>query len=242
MPDPEREALPTPSAGVSGSVWRFSTLLATIVLILLSGPMIDSEDVGIPFSRILFSAILIAGIYVVSTRRAVFFTGLALALPALATEWIVQFHPHRALIFANLVLTGLFLVYIAAVILHEILDEDRVTLDTIFGGVCVYVMLGIVWVVIYTSLELFTPGSFLVGGAALQDIHAGQLDYRFDEFTYFSFVTMTTLGYGDIVPTTGPARAFAAAEAIVGQLYVAIFVARLVALHLVHQREGDPQD
>jgi hypothetical protein len=111
-----------------------------------------------------------------------------------------------------------------------------VSLDTLLGGVCVYVVIALVWVTLYSAIELLHPGSFLVRGISLHELYPDHIEHRFNEFTYFSYVTMTTLGYGDIVPRSGPAQAMAALQAMVGQLYVAIFVARLVALHLVHQR------
>ena len=98
-------------------------------------------------------------------------------------------------------------------------------------------MIGVGWVLAYSAVEALQPGAFLVNGRPLIELHE-QLQIRYAELIYFSFVTLTTLGYGDIVPTTPQARAVADAEAILGQLYIAIFVARLVGLHLAQGRPG----
>jgi hypothetical protein len=140
-----------------------------------------------------------------------------------------------ALIVANFALSMLFLGFLVSVVLYTILAEARVTLDTILGGICVYLLLGVLWSVAYSFLEYLEPGSFSVSGAPL---HLGSVadEFRLEEMIYFSFVTLTTLGYGDILAKTNPARALAAAEAVTGSLYVAVFIARLVGLHMVHER------
>jgi hypothetical protein len=121
------------------------------------------------------------------------------------------------------------------VILYTILDEERVTLDTVFGGICVYLMIGLIWVLAYSIVEYLQPGSFRVdGGPLTRPLDPGE--FRHAELMYFSFVTLTTVGYGDILAKSTPARALAAAEAVVGSLYLAVFIARLVGLHMFHQR------
>jgi hypothetical protein len=214
---------------------RFGALLVTLVSTFVVAPFFRDEAVGVSSLSVVFTAVLLAGAYAVSLRRRVFYVGLAIGIPAIALEWISNFVLTTPLVIANLVTFGVFVLYVAAVVFNEILEEDHVTLDTIFGGICIYLMLGIAWVMAYAALEYWQPGSFLVGGMALQELHP-ELQVRFPEFLYFSFVTITTLGYGDIVPQTPPARAASTAEAIVGQLYIAIFVARLVGMYIVSKR------
>jgi hypothetical protein len=90
--------------------------------------------------------------------------------------------------------------------------------------------------VLYSAVEYSEPGSFLMPGGSAE---GGLLEHsalRAPRLFYFSFVTLTTLGYGDVAPLSERAQALAVGEAIVGQLYIAIFIARLVGLHLWHQR------
>jgi ion channel len=219
----------------------FATLLATLVATLFVPPFIEGSVFGISRFRLFTVAILLAGVYAVSRRRRVFWIGAAMALAALGIEAGVHAHPGPALVVANFALSMVFFFFLGSVILYAILDEANVTLDTILGGICVYLLLGIAWSVAYSFLEYVQPGSFLIGGEHLPAAGLRADDFRLEDLIYFSFVTLTTVGFGDILPATNPARALAAAEAVVGSLYLAVFVARLVGLHMVHQgRSPDP--
>jgi hypothetical protein len=108
----------------------------------------------------------------------------------------------------------------------------KVTTDTIFGAICAYLLLGITWTMVFSLIEILHPGSFL-GGELVTTAADEVLVASPGFFIYYSFVTLTTLGYGDITPMTPPARLLSSLEAVTGQLYIAILIARLVALHIV---------
>ena len=108
---------------------------------------------------------------------------------------------------------------------RHLVQIGQVDLNKILGAVCVYLLLGIIWAFLYLFINLAFPGSF--EGIASVDIRA-----QLPEFLYFSFVTLTTLGYGDLTPLRPMVRALAYLEAIVGQFYVAILVAWLVGMYL----------
>jgi hypothetical protein len=225
-------ALPIPRRTELGP---FAVLLAALVATLLLEPFIE-EQVDLSRFRLFTSALLLSGLYAVSRRRrGVFALGLAIALPALAVEAWLHLESGRALVIANFGLTIAFLIFLSSVLLSAILEQERVTLDTIFGGICVYLLLGVAWSLAYSFLEYLHPGSFLADGLPLPGArHPGE--FRREELLYFSFVTLTTVGYGDVLAKSHPARALAAAEAVTGSLYIAVFIARLVGLHMVHQR------
>ena len=116
-------------------------------------------------------------------------------------------------------------------LLVSILRHRHVTADTIFGGVCVYLLIGAAWIHVYALVEFVHPGSFAVGGEPLAAVEIpGAQQAR--GFLYFSFVTLTTLGYGDITPVTDRAQAMAILEAIAGPVFLAVFIGRLVGLHM----------
>ena len=227
-------ALPIPRRTELGP---FAVLLATLVATLLLEPFIDEQSLfGLARFRLFTSALLLAGIYAVSRRRrGVFALGLAIALPALTVEAWLSLRPDRRLVIANFGLTIAFLIFLSSALLYAILEQERVTLDTIFGGICVYLLLGVAWSLAYSILEYLHPGSFLADGLPLPGVRRPG-EFRQEELIYFSFVTLTTVGYGDVLARTHPARALAAAEAVTGSLYIAVFIARLVGLHMVHQR------
>ena len=212
----------------------FATLLATLVATLFVPAFIDQSELRISGFRVLAIAILLSGVYAVSRRPRVFWLGVATAIAALAIETLLHVHPAPALVVTNLALSILFLGFLGCVVLYVILDEVQVTLDTILGGICVYLLLGISWSVAYSLLEYLQPGSFWLEGHPLPPAPRPD-EFRLEELIYFSFVTLTTTGFGDVVAKTHPARALAAAEAVTGSLYLAIFIARLVGLHMVHQ-------
>jgi len=227
-------ALPLPRRTELGP---FAVLLATLVTTLLLAPFIEEQSLfGFSRSRLLATALLLSGIYAMSRRRrGVFALGLAIALAALAVEAWLHLHPSRTLVIANFGLTIAFLGFLSSALLYAILEQERITLDTILGGICVYLLLGVAWSLTYSILEYLHPGSFLADGLPLPGTRRPD-EFRQEELIYFSFVTLTTVGYGDVLARSHPARALAAAEAVTGSLYIAVFIARLVGLHMVHQR------
>ncbi|MHC4107785.1 MAG: potassium channel family protein, partial [Planctomycetota bacterium] len=136
-----------------------------------------------------------------------------------------------------------FLAYAVAAILRVVFTDQRVTYNTIAASLCVYLLLGVLWAAVYSVLELIEPDSFSLPAV---DVGLSPSADSPDEFSrhalYYSLVTMTTLGYGDIAPQTPPARMFAAVQAVMGQIYLAVLVARLVGLHIVHAQEKDRDD
>ncbi|MGI9591404.1 MAG: ion channel [Myxococcota bacterium] len=216
---------------LGSNLGRFGSLLVSLVLVFAAGPFFSDEASGVSEISILYTVVMIVGAYAVSQRPRVFFVGVALAIPAIATEWISNFIVTTPLILSNMIFGALFIIYVSGVVLYEVMNENEVTLDTIAGGVAIYLLIGIGWVLAYAGIEYVSPGAFTMNGSTLQELHP-ETQVRYTEFLYFSFVTMTTLGFGDMVPMIPEARGATAAEAVVGQLYVAVFVARLVGLHL----------
>jgi hypothetical protein len=125
----------------------------------------------------------------------------------------------------GLVFRSAFLVFLAWVVLRDVLSQKDVTGDTLAGAACGYLLLGVLWAGLYAMLEVVEPGSITLpeGPAGIEEVSIW--------FTYFSFVTITTLGYGDMTPVTASAGMLAAIEALVGQLYIAVLIARMVGLH-----------
>ena len=127
----------------------------------------------------------------------------------------------------------LFIGYIIYKLLMLIFTSQRVTADTIFASLCAYLLLATLWTYSYSLLEMFDPGAFkysLIDDPEKRIMRLGAEPAGIE--SYYSLVTMTTLGYGDIIPVTSAARSLATLQAVVGQLYLAVLVARLVGLHV----------
>jgi hypothetical protein len=221
---------------------QFSTLLATLIFTLVGLPFLDRSFVGLPITQILFSAVFMAGVFAVSRERAVLIGGSVLAVIALLLTWWRHLTESTGALVPVLdyATDVAFFGYVAFVVMRIVLEQKRVTSDTIYGGICVYLLIGMIWTVFFSAIEYFEPGSFVLGSEAIAELDAsGREPALFRELIYFSMVTLTTLGYGDIRPTTDIARALSTAEAAVGQLFVAVFIARLVGLYLVHASQDD---
>jgi hypothetical protein len=158
-----------------------------------------------------------------STRLAGF--GLIIAVAAMAVSEISQ---DQLAMTIELGLRMVFVAYVVTAMTLEILRQgDAVTLDTIAGAACVYMLLGVLWAAGYALLEHLRPGSFTIPDDWIMPGH--QLG---PALVFFSYVTLTTVGYGDIRPAGPAAAGMAVVEAIVGQLFLAVTIARLVGQHL----------
>jgi hypothetical protein len=122
-----------------------------------------------------------------------------------------------------------FIVLVIANILAFMLKSEEVTREVIYAAVLLYLLAALMWAFAYTFLELLDPTSF--------NIALSQPEAYLLVFQYYSFVTITTLGYGDITPVTEVAKAFSVLEAVVGQLYLVIVVAWLVGMYVSRQAE-----
>ena len=213
--------------------YKFIYLLVSILLLLLIHPFFERLVVARILLQILDSAVLVTAIYTVSQNRRLFIVGILLLLPAIIGGWSMYFTESLMPELVGRSFSALFLAFVTIVMMSNVFREQEVTLDTISGALCVYLLIGLTWTFVYSVLEFLEPGSFAVNTNASVSPR-GDRNYEISIFLYYSFVTLTTLGYGDIIPLTPPARAFSYVEAIVGQIFVAVLIARLVGLHTAH--------
>ncbi|MBO9490376.1 hypothetical protein J7384_08385 [Endozoicomonas sp. G2_1] len=122
-------------------------------------------------------------------------------------------------------ITGGFLLLLIVSMTREIFAKKSVDNNTLISAICIYFALAMFWAMLYGITAIFIPEAFNFD----VETHPQQ---RISELMYFSMVTLTTLGYGDLTPIAPQARSIAAMEAVVGQLYLTVLVARLVGLHI----------
>jgi hypothetical protein len=216
-------------------IGRFLFLLIFIVLMFVLRPFLQGF-IGIKLLMdIFFSFILISGAYAVSHKRTTFVVGLILVIPALAATWSDNFMdiPPQVLRGGE-ILEGLFFAYTSIVIVYHLFREKKVTFEVISGAICGYFLIGLTWAFIFFVLQKFNPESFQLSF----QLSEGQ-GATISHFTYYSFVTLTTLGYGDITPVTVVARSLAVLEAVAGQLYIAIMIAGLVGVYISQSIEKE---
>ena len=206
---------------------RFSTVQLLIVLGLLffSFPFVEEVKGGDIIVSVLLSLVLISAVLAVSNRRSTLVVAVLLATPAIGGRWVNHFQPN--LVPAPIFLAaGLMLIaFVVVNLLRFILRAPSVTLEVLCASISAYLMLGLMWTVAYWLVDQITPGAF-----AFNTNGGRQSMNGFNAF-YFSFITLSTVGYGDITPLSRIARWLAAMEAMTGMLYVAVLIARLVSLY-----------
>jgi hypothetical protein len=210
--------------------WRHLALLISILLLFTAAPFVVTHRHGVIIQNVLSTAVLVAGSYALSERKRVFLIAILLsALSVVGTALVIAFPETWALLISHsliLVLIGFFCV----TILRYVLRRGRVNSDKIFAAICVYMLMGYGWSFVYSMLVEFEPHAFVAATeVGLHDFVARLLQLR-----YFSFTTLTTVGYGDIVPHSALARTLTVLEAVMGQFYLVVLVGRLVGLHIVH--------
>ncbi len=208
-----------------------SLLLVAILFLLVVEPFFFGHTLArqVVFD-VLVSAVLIAAVWAVSRQPRLLVIGLALAMPAFVGRWPLYFADSRWLAALSSLFALAFLAFTAAVLLWQALGGTRVTADTIAGAICAYLLLGVIWALGFSVVEQAYPGSFLVNGYRLGHAPGARNTILRQELLYLSFVTLSTVGYGDVVAITAPARMLAALEAVTGQLYLAVLIAWLVGL------------
>ena len=206
-------------------IGRFLFLLICLVSLFVLRPFLEGS-IGVRLLMDIFiTFLLISGACAISQKRTTFIVGLILAIPALLIQWASHMLPFSFLEVLAGLFSALFLAYVAVVILNYLFREKKVAPDVIYGAICVYLLIGLVWATGYSFLEIYDPGAFELGKIPVADP---------SRFVYYSYVTMTTLGYGDITPLSSPAQFLSVLEAITGQLYLAVIIARLMGLHISH--------
>lgn len=168
------------------------------------------------------SLMLVSGLALASGERRLFVLSIVMAVAALAMRWAAWVYPAALGAWPQFVTCATVLLF-SQVILRHIVRPGPVSMARVLGAIAVYLLLGIGWANAYQVSDHVFPGSFVASTAQ---------PVKVADWMYFSFVTLTTVGYGDIVPVHRVARSLATAEALTGQLFIAVLLARLVSLEV----------
>jgi len=209
----------------------FLGLLVCLTSLLVVFPYYYNHPYSGVILSLFISAILIFSVYAFSRKRRSLIIALVLAVPTFLINWGKLFFPQLISPLIEVTFPIFFFGYILSIIFIGIFKAKRVTTNLIFGSICIYLLIGLEWSFIYSLMEILNPGSFQVDTPGFGEFLSDRQSLTI-RFVYFSFITLTTLGYGDITPVTPPAQFIALIEAITGQFYLTILVARLVGMHL----------
>lgn len=211
-----------------GHRWRFAVvLLASLLLAVaqpLTGGLFNERDSFDLFFSLLIVAVLLLVFEDKEHRRIAVTLGLAALLAVWASRGFGGSPGQLVLVVAYLLAVGFFGFSFYG-ILRAIFARDMPA-DAILGAVCGHLLLGIIWTVLYSALETAYPGSFKI--PQMEDVAAASVRHAPGTLGYFSFITLATVGYGDVTPATPLAGTLAWMEAVAGQFYLAVLVAGLV--------------
>jgi hypothetical protein len=205
---------------------KFLLLFLFLLGSLLLYPYAESNVVGYYAFRVFGSVVILFCIYAVSFRRWVVFAAAALAIPAFANRVLNLSVDASALSILNIVLSFLFDAFVIVIIFRRVFAAGQPTSETIFGALCIYLLVGFAFTSIFGMIALLDPQAFYLNPVV--NHHA--IADRFD-FVYYSFATMSSVGAVGITPVSGEARSLTVIEAIVGILYLVVLISRLVAAY-----------
>lgn len=214
-----------------GESW-FDIFLYMLFLSFFIGPFIDSPPVRL-LTSLLFSLVLISGVSSMSDLKSIRVTAGLIAGVAITLRWLRHLIPTPTIVKLGTLMTLVFLIMLTVVTLAKVFGKGQVTTHRIKGAIAVYLLFGLSWSLLYGLADQLVPNAFNL--PATVELFSAE---RQELLTYFSFVTLTTMGYGDITPAHEITRMFVAMEGLFGQLYPATLLARLVSLEITERERS----
>lgn len=206
--------------------FRYSVrkFLGALLLLFVVSPFVEEMKHGRFYQTLLILLVLISGVLAVGGRRRTLLVGAGLAGVVVLGKAAAHLWPESVPLWYTLVGAFVFVGYVGAHLVHFIMRAPQVNSEVLCSGLAVYLLLGLEWTFLYIIVGQLNPGAFTPPGTV----------QGYTAF-YFSFITLTTVGYGDVMPVSNVARMLTVMEAITGTMYMAVLVARLVSLYTTQQ-------
>lgn len=216
-----------PKARARFGVLRYSSieLLGTLVLFFVTAPWVEAIPHGDLIEALMMSMLLTMAMLAVGGRKQTLIVCLVLLVPALCAKWFNHLHPHHVPAYVFSIFGLVFIAFVVTNLLRHIMRASHIDTEILCAAISAYLMLGLLWMVAYMMVARISPDAFSISGPGPPRVMTG-----FDAF-YFSFVTLSTVGYGDITPVSKVARMLAVMEAVVGMFFVTLLIARLVTMY-----------
>jgi len=203
---------------------RFAFVLVSQFALIAAYPLVGEEEGPRPgVFGIVAMAVFLAGLYQVAEERRIRVLAVSLCALVATGNVLLIFGHYGPLLIPTGVCAIIYMVFVTAVILWKVLSSSKVTVETLYGAACAYLFIGIVWGMAYSLIDQIWPGSFRY------TYDAGKR-MAWPDYSFFSVVTLTTIGYGDVVPL-GRVKALVMMEGIIGAMYPPILIGRLLTLH-----------
>lgn len=211
--------------------YNFIYLLAGLLFLLLVIPLVRdlTGTIFLHISELAYIVFIIIGIWSLKGPRHWFFLGIILAVLGVSGNLLALADAGTFFVYLSLCSYIAFLLLTISLAIQQAINLRTVDANNIIGAICIYLLLGVMWSFFYVLVNILLPGSFNIS-------ISGSPFEQAQDFLYYSFVTLTTLGYGDITPIRDTARALSVIEAILGQFYIAILVAGLVASFITRKK------
>ena len=229
-----------PGAGARHRIRQLATtdaglsylLISLFLLLFVFYPLARPHTITHYLLDVIAVLVMISGVYAVADRsRALFWCVIGLTVFSFVLQLLPYAYLNRTVLLLNNLSTMLFLIVVAGAVLYRVLRQGPITVHRIQGAIAVYLMMGLIWAMAYSLIYISDPSSFDLGRSigAMDDL-MGVHTKGMSRLIYFSFVTMTTLGYGDITPQSEVADDLVILQALTGQIYLVVIMARLVTL------------
>jgi hypothetical protein len=211
-----------------------------IVIVVASAVLLPEQVIGGRLYHYMVALILIIAVIETAATPSTRLLGILLGIPAIGAR-LVYAESVDSTVFGGgvLVLNAIFFAFLIWNLLRDLLKGDRSTSERVFGALTAYLLIGVVFALIYAHAFFRDPNCFKIPADLVPEGPYTEA-MMMPVFTYFSFVTMTTLGYGDFVPLTEQTRTLAWMEAIIGQLYLAVMVGGLVGVAFAEAAKQAP--
>lgn len=203
---------------------RFAFLIILIVALIVLGPFLEGFVTLSAFMELFFSIIFITTIYAASQKKNHLIIAIILVIPTLLSLWFEDIAKSDTLVIIGYICGSALFAFAVILILKFVFSHQVVTRQTISAAVAVYLLMALMWTFFYRLIAILLPASFAIAHSKLHDAA--------NVFIYFSLVTITTLGYGDITPVSSQAIALAVLEAVTGQIYLVVVVAWFVGMYV----------
>jgi len=213
---------------------NFVFLLFSLVLFLLLGAVVEQMQTDMGQLVVTSSTVvmLAVGIWSFKESKHWFLAGLGI-LAAIIVVVVIGFILESAgLRYIHLLLMLVFFIWTTWLAARQVLFTGTIDDNKIVGAICIYLLLGMIWTIMYLLIAQAVPDAF-------NGLQQAPWYDNFSELSYYSFVTLTTLGYGDISPKLPVPKFLAYMEAVVGVLYIAILVASLIGVRMSNRSSND---
>jgi hypothetical protein len=214
-----------PASAAAPPEHRFWLLLVALGALMVGYPYFGDSPTGAFLGGATALLALTSAVYAARTNRWTFLAALGLALATAAASVMAFLGGVRGHPLVEGTFTA-FYAFMTFVVFFEIIKVQRVTADSMYGTICVYLLVGLTFANLYDLIETLHPGSFQINVDT-----AGPAEIRWRTLVFFSFMTLTTIGLGDVTPTTTQVQSLASIEGVIGVLYVAVLIARVVGIY-----------